>query len=186
MNSIALIFIGASTYLSFPLPQKPKSKRSRTEKTVTNVARHATSREVLQTLRLVRLCLTSGMTVVDALQFVQVRMGDPVASELGRVLYTNRLGRPLDLALTELAEQNSNWLSMSDSMIVGITSGTAIQDQLADLEVMLRTTMEMEKLKRIKAVAVKSVLPLGICFLPAFIMLAVIPMVAGLIGNFTK
>jgi pilus assembly protein TadC len=75
---------------------------------------------------------------------------------------------------------------MSDSMIVGITSGTAIHDQLADLEVMLRTTIEMQKLKRIKAVAVKSVLPLGICFLPAFIMLAVIPMVAGMIGNFTK
>jgi hypothetical protein len=26
-------------------------------------------------------------------------------------------------------------------------------------------------------------LPLGICFLPAFILLAVIPLVAGLIGN---
>jgi pilus assembly protein TadC len=186
MSSIALIFLGAAAYLSFPLPQKSKSRIRNTEKTVTNVVRHATLREVLQTLRLVRLCLTSGMTVIATLQFVQARMGEPIASELGRVLYTNRLGRTLEVALTELAEQNPKWRSMTDSMITGLASGTAIHEQLADSENMLRTTIEMEKLKRIKSVAVKSVLPLGACFLPAFILLAVVPMVAGLIGNFTK
>ena len=186
MTSLLLILFMVAAFLSFPLPQKPKSIRPKTTKAVSNDLAPATAGDVVKTLRLVRLCLTSGMTVVDALQFVQARMGEPVASELGRMLYTNRLGKPLDLALSELAEQNSNWQSMSDSMIAGVISGTAIHEQLADLEVMLRTTIEMQKLKRIKAVAVKSVLPLGVCFLPAFILLAVVPMVAGLIGNFTK
>ena len=60
------------------------------------------------------------------------------------------------------------------------------EDQLADVEFVLQSSIDTEKLKRIKSVAVKSVLPLGLCFLPAFILLAVIPIVAGLIGGITQ
>lgn len=186
MILLAVITVVAASYLSIPLPHKPKSIRHKTARKMSNAGFPATINEVLETLRLVRLCLTSGMTVVGALQFVQVRMNEPISGELERALYTNQLGRPLEAALTELAVQNTNWQPMTDSMIAGLRSGNSILEQLADLEAMLRTTIEMKKLKRIKSVAVKSVLPLGICFLPAFILLAVIPLVVGLIGNFTR
>ena len=57
-------------------------------------------------------------------------------------------------------------------------------DQLADVAFILQSSIDTEKLKRIKSVAVKSVSPLGLCFLPAFILLAVIPVIAGLLRGF--
>ena len=186
MTKLLPILFALSAYLSFPLPKSPKQRIPKTV-SVANVPKApASTTEILQALRLIRICLSSGMTIAGTLEFVQIRMSEPVFSEIAQVLYKSRLGRPLVTALTELANENPRWLPITDAMIVGLTSGSSIQEQLSDFEVMLRTTHEMEKLKRIKSVAVKSVLPLGICFLPAFILLAVIPLVAGLIGNVIK
>ena len=35
---------------------------------------------------------------------------------------------------------------------------------------------------RAKAVGVRTVIPLGLCFLPAFLLLGIVPVVAGLLG----
>jgi pilus assembly protein TadC len=96
------------------------------------------------------------------------------------------MGFPLSRGLKQIAIVNPGWRTISDVLTASLHSGSPVADQLADVEFVLQSFIDAEKLKRIKSVAVKSVLPLGACFLPAFILLAVIPIVAGLIGGITQ
>jgi pilus assembly protein TadC len=96
------------------------------------------------------------------------------------------MGFPLSRGLEEMAIVNPGWRAVSDALVTSLQSGSPISDKLTDVEFVLQSSIDTEKLKRIKSVAVKSVLPLGLCFLPAFILLAVIPIVAGLIGGITR
>jgi hypothetical protein len=86
--------------------------------------------------------------------------------------------------LEDLATANPRWQSISDTLITSLNTGSPIADQLADVAFILQSSIDIEKLKRIKSVAVKSVMTLGLCFLPAFILLAVVPIIAGLIRSF--
>jgi hypothetical protein len=105
-------------------------------------------------------------------------------ADINSVLIQFELGKPLTLALDSLALQNTLWLPLTDSLIASLITGSPIHEQLAELEQAIQTSLDMATLNRIKSVAVKSVLPLGLCFLPAFILLAVVPLVAGLMNNF--
>ena len=60
------------------------------------------------------------------------------------------------------------------------TPAAALLRQLADDA---RTRRRDELLKRARAVGVRSVLPLSCCFLPAFLLTGVVPIVAGLVGS---
>ena len=171
----------------FPLPglavskQNPKIQKSK----VTNPpAEKVTNVGVMNTLRFLRMCLGSGMTILDALRFICPQLPSATQADINSVLIQFELGKPLTLALDSLALQNTLWLPLTDSLIASLITGSPIHEQLAELEQAIQTSLDMATLNRIKSVAVKSVLPLGLCFLPAFILIAVVPLVAGLINNF--
>jgi pilus assembly protein TadC len=144
----------------------------------------ASSSEILHALQVIQLGVSAGMTIGQALECAQKRTPAAVAREIERGLNQYRIGHPLTRALEEIAIINPRWQSISDTLITSLNSGSPISDQLADVEFILQSSIDTEKLKRIKSVAVKSVLPLGLCFLPAFVLLAVVPIVAGLIRGF--
>ena len=177
-----------AAYLYFPPPQRklPKDPSLETQNEIAGEAKIASISEVLQALEIIRLGISSGMTISDALQYAQQHSPRAASQELEQALNQFRVGFPLSRGLEEIAIANSGWRSISDALITSLHSGSPITDQLADVEFVLQSSIDTEKLKRIKSVAVKSVLPLGLCFLPAFILLAVIPIVAGLIGGITQ
>jgi hypothetical protein len=121
------------------------------------------------------------MTISDALGFAQQRAPVAAALELEEGLKQFRVGLPITRGLQEIVIVNPRWRPISDTLITSLNSGSPVSEQLADVEFILQSSIDTEKLKRIKSVAVKSVLPLGLCFLPAFILLAVVPIVAGLL-----
>ena len=187
MITLAALSFALATYLMFPIPglavskQNPKIQKSR----VTNPpAEKVTNVGVMNTLRFLRMCLGSGMTILDALRFICPQLPAATQADINSVLIQFELGKPLTLALDSLALQNTLWLPLTDSLIASLITGSPIHEQLAELEQALQTSLDMATLNRIKSVAVKSVLPLGLCFLPAFILLAVVPLVAGLMNNF--
>ena len=193
MKTFAILCICIATYLYFPLPtfQLPQRKSRKhpplePEVKIDTTARIASSSEILQALEILRLGISSGMTISDALQYTQAHSSRVAAKELEQGLNQFRMGFPLSRGLEEMAIINPGWQSISDALITSLHSGSPIANQLADVEFVLQSSIDTEKLKRIKSVAVKSVLPLGLCFLPAFILLAVIPIVAGLIGGITQ
>ena len=188
MKTFAILCICLAGYLYFPPPQRKLLKDPPTEtqtETVSEV-RSASISEVLQALEIIRLGISSGMTISDALQYAQKHSPRAASQELEQALNQFRVGFPLSRGLEEIAIANSGWRSISDALVTSLHSGSPITNQLADVEYVLQSSIDTEKLKRIKSVAVKSVLPLGLCFLPAFILLAVIPIVAGLIGGLTQ
>ncbi len=61
-----------------------------------------------------------------------------------------------------------------------LTTGSAMTDQLTAVADQLRADDHFDRLSRAHRVTVLSALPLAFCMLPAFLLLAVIPAVAGL------
>ena len=188
MKTLAIVCICVAAYLYFPPPQSKSSKRPplETQIEIAPEVRTASISEVLKALEIIRLGISSGMTISDALKYAQKHSLRGASQELEQALNQFQVGFPLSRGLEDIAIANSGWRSMSDTLITSLHSGSPITDQLADVEFVLQSSIDTEKLKRIKSVAVKSVLPLGLCFLPAFILLAVIPIVAGLIGGITQ
>lgn len=188
MKIFAILCICLAAYLCFPLPQRRSFTSSPPEPQAEFefAARVASSSEILQALEIIRLGISSGMTIGDALQYSQKHSPNAAAQEIEQGLKQFQMGFPLPRGLEVIATINPRWRSVCDTLITSWHTGSPITDQLADVEFLLQSSLDAEKLKRIKSVAVKSVLPLGLCFLPAFILLAVIPIVAGLIGGITQ
>lgn len=188
MKLFAITCMCIAAYLFYPLPQRREAKVSNSEvlDKKESQAKLATNSEILDALGIIRLGLNSGMTISDALEFARQRSTISVTQEIERGLNQFRIGLPLVRGLEEMATINPSWRSISDTLITSINSGGPISDQLADVEFLMQSYLDTERLKRIKSVAVKSVLPLGVCFLPAFMLLAIVPIVAGLIGGITQ
>lgn len=190
MKFLVVISICFAAYLWFPLPRKklPEQTADVKETDVESEPewKAASNSEIHRALEVIRLCVSSGMTVSDALEYAQKYAPPAAARELERGLNQFRVGFPLPRGLTEIADENPRWRSISDILITSLNTGSPIGDQLADVEFLIQSAMDTEKLKRIKSVAVKSVLPLGLCFLPAFILLGVVPVIAGLISGINK
>jgi len=191
MLILATVFMCVAAYLWFPLHRRrsieqvadAKRENLETESPEPEI-KAASSSEILHALQVIQLGVSAGMTIGQALECAQKRAPAAAAREIERGLNQYRIGHPLTRALEEIATINPRWQSISDTLITSLNSGSPISDQLADVEFILQSSIDTEKLKRIKSVAVKSVLPLGLCFLPAFVLLAVVPIVAGLIRGF--
>ncbi len=190
MKIFSLLCISMAAFLAFPLPKakapKVKDVSHETELVVEFDAKAATSSEILCALEIIRLGISAGMTLSDALEYAQKHSPLAASRELEKGLSQFRVGFPLARGLEKMATENLGWRSISDTLITSLYSGNPVTNQLDDVEFLLQSSIDTEKLKRIKSVAVKSVLPLGLCFLPAFILLAVIPIIAGLIGGLTQ
>jgi hypothetical protein len=61
------------------------------------------------------------------------------------------------------------------------TTGAAVADDLRRLATEVRRTHQADRRRRAQRAAVWVVLPLGLCFLPAFLLLTVLPVVAALL-----
>lgn len=193
MRLVSIVCFSLAAYLLFPFAQqratlprtfeqfiKPDSNPAKIE------IRLASNSQIIRALEVIRLGIGAGLNVADALEFAMERSSQAAALEIEHGLNQFRVGFPLERGLEDLAIKNPGWRSISDALINALNSGSSVIDQLSDVEYMLQSAIDTEKLKRIKSVAVKSVLPLGLCFLPAFILLAIVPIVAGFIGGVTK
>ena len=187
MKTFAIVCICLAAYLFHPLPQRRDFEAPDPDSHIAKLSepKPASNSEVIQALEIVQLGSNSGMTISDALEFAQRRSSLSASHELQRVLDQSRMGLPLARGLEDMAIKNPRWRSIADTLIVSLNSGSPVIDQLAEVEYVLQSQLDTERLKRIKSVAVKSVLPLGICFLPAFILLAIVPIIAGLIAGLT-
>ena len=133
-----------------------------------------------QALHLLAACVGAGLPLRVGLRSVSAAMGGPVAAELDRVSALVAVG---------VAEPDA-WLTLRDHPVLGsvardvaraVDSGTAIQGALvrraAELQADHRAAVEAKA----RAVGVRTVLPLSLCFLPAFFLLGIVPVVAGML-----
>jgi pilus assembly protein TadC len=125
---------------------------------------------------LVAVCLDAGATPAAALEAAGEYAGGVLGEALQSAASALGAGAPVEEALPEtgpLAPLASVFRRSSQS-------GSAMSEQLIGAAGQLRADEHFERLAKAHRVATLSALPLGLCMLPAFLVLAVVPAVIGL------
>ena len=135
-----------------------------------------------QGLDLVEACVRAGQPLRNAITIVADAMGPPVAD----------LYQAVTNAISVGMSDAQAWQVLKDDPVIGFVArdlarsaawGTTVTDVLAQHSKDLRRQVRVERLAAAKAVGVKSVLPLGMCYLPAFVLIGVVPAVAAGLAN---
>ena len=126
---------------------------------------------------LLAACVHSGAAVESALLTVADAIGGPLAAELPGVHHRLALGvdpvtawQQLDVPVLQ---------PLSHAVLRAYESGAAVTDAISLLADDLRERARTEVLVRANSVEVRAAAPLGACFLPAFVLIGVVPLVAG-------
>lgn len=125
-------------------------------------------------------CLASGSSVLAATDAVAQAIGDPVAPVLGRAVAHMELGGDPGEVWLALANEQS-LAPIARAVVRSNDSGAPLADILLRVADDLRANRRTELEGAAKTVGIKAVGPLGLCFLPAFLLLGVVPLVASLV-----
>jgi pilus assembly protein TadC len=123
-------------------------------------------------------CLYSGAPLEWALRAVAGAFDGAVADVLGGVARQTALGAPVEVAWAA-ALADPQWAVAARAVVRAHYSGAPLTDVLS------RTADERRRALRAAAEAaasragVRAVLPLGVCFLPAFVLVGIVPVIAG-------
>lgn len=133
-------------------------------------------------LDLLAACLQSGLPVVTALEAVIGAVDPMLGARLAPVLTAFRLG----------AGPVEAWRPLTGDSVVGPTARTLMRagrtgapsaDVVSALAARHREQVRADYERAARAVGVWAVGPLALCFLPAFLLVGVVPIVWGLVGS---
>jgi Flp pilus assembly protein TadB len=131
---------------------------------------------------LLAACLLSGASWSEAVDAVADAVGGPLGDELKGVAAQVRLGAdPSEAWLTLAAEPEL--AALARTIARAVDSGAALAPALTRLAQDRRRAARAAAVARAQAAGVRAAAPLGLCFLPAFILLGVVPVVAGIAGT---
>ncbi|MDO5083975.1 type II secretion system F family protein [Arachnia propionica] len=138
--------------------------------------------ELPQTLELMAVCLESGATLTGAVTTLRELSPPATAEVLGGVVAALHVGRDPTKAWLTLAEHPA-WGPPARDLARALRSGTGMAESLRVHAEEVRRRRREAAMRAARAVGVKSVQPLMACFLPAFVLLGVVPLVASLVGR---
>ncbi|MEU9835069.1 type II secretion system F family protein [Streptosporangium sp. NPDC048047] len=124
-------------------------------------------------------CLRAGQPVTGAVDVTAEAIGGPIAERLAWVSGQLRLGAAPESAWRALAAERP-LAPLARTMSRAALSGAPVADVLSRLADDSRHEARAVSSAAARRVGVQAVAPLGLCFLPAFVLLGIIPVVAGL------
>jgi Flp pilus assembly protein TadB len=127
-------------------------------------------------------CLRAGQPVSGAVQAAAEAMGGPLGDRLAWVNGQLRLGARPEAAWSAL-QSDRPLAPLARGMPRAALSGAPVADVLSRLADDARREVRASSTAAARRVGVQAVAPLGLCFLPAFVFLGIIPVVAGLAGQ---
>lgn len=133
-------------------------------------------------LDLIAACLSAGAPFPQAVRAVSADLPGPLSSVLADVGAQLDLGAPQATAWRRAAGLAPLQALLETVNRVG-DSGAALAPALRQLATDERERSSQAQQAAVRRIGVFVVIPLGICFLPAFLLLGVVPIVAGLIGG---
>ncbi|MDR0847918.1 MAG: type II secretion system F family protein [Propionibacteriaceae bacterium] len=147
----------------------------------TQTARRRQEEALPEALDLIRLCLKAGSPLRSAV--ATTASGLPAArSALGKVLSGVAVGLSDSEAWASVAS-DPVWGDVSKDVSRAVGGGLSVERVLVHHAQTARRRVKTAQLTAAKAVGVKSVAPLGACYLPAFLLLGVVPVVASGIAH---
>lgn len=146
---------------------------------------HRRRREALlaawpQTWELVACCVETGLPLGHAFRAVAELPG-PAAEVLGGVVARIEVGMGQEEALLELRQDPVVGRVVAD-LARGLRSGTGMTQLLVEHAAEAREAHHAALQSAAKAVGVRSVLPLMVCYLPAFFLIGIVPVIGGAIA----
>ncbi len=129
-------------------------------------------------LDLMASCLAAGLPVRGAAAAVADAVGGPVGQDLDRVLAQVAIGDAESRAWSCLRDEAA-WSLVARDLARSVESGTALVAMLRSHAERARKERHAALQERARAVGVRSVLPLMACYLPAFILVGIVPIIAG-------
>lgn len=126
--------------------------------------------------------LAVGADVETAVRLVATAVGDPWASKLATSLNALGVGQSpvavwADLERDPSAEGLGRALGRSHAL------GVPVADAMARLAQDLREDADLAAQAYARTIEVRAAVPLGLCFLPAFVLLGVVPLVAAVLSD---
>lgn len=150
----------------------------------------ATRRERLALVRaapmvadLLGAALLAGVPMEQATPVVGRALGGPAGRRLLEVHRRIALGQSATDSFSTLAG-TPGLGSIARAVARSSRTGAPLAALLAQVAVDLRAEAAAAGLEQVRATAVRAVLPLGLCLLPAFVMLGIVPIVGGLLPEF--
>jgi pilus assembly protein TadC len=133
--------------------------------------------EVAGVIDLLALTLRGGAGLVEAMEAVAVRVGGPLGLHLQTVAAARRWGVE---DATAWASIPSAWRPAARALRMAATAGVPPADVLARAAEEVRRAEQQRLEVATATLGVRIVLPLGLVFLPAFVLTTVVPIVLAL------
>jgi Flp pilus assembly protein TadB len=127
---------------------------------------------------LMAACLSAGLSPAAAVEQVAQAVEPPLSEELAAVCARLRMGVDPVTVWRDLAA-HPQLGRLGRTVARAAESGASVADAMLRLSDDLRRQSRAEVESRARAVGVKAALPLGACLLPAFVLVGVVPLVAG-------
>ena len=134
------------------------------------------------TLDLLGVCLRAGMPLVAALETVADALPSPFSDDLRVVAGLQRLGAAPVAAWAELAS-DADLAPVGRAVARSSESGSRLAAAFDRLAADRRSALASAGLARARSAGVVAMAPLGLCFLPAFVCLGIVPIVLSLFGE---
>lgn len=148
---------------------EPPSVRRRRERLAASVP-HAVD--------LMAACLSAGLSPAAAVEQISGAVDEPLASELAGLGARLQMGVDPATVWADLSH-HPQLGGLGRTVFRAVESGASVADALLRLADDLRRLNRAAVESRARAVGVKAALPLGVCLLPAFVLIGVVPLVVG-------
>ncbi|SDS70347.1 Flp pilus assembly protein TadB [Nocardioides scoriae] len=143
--------------------------------------RERLTEELPTAVDLLGCCLDAGAAPEQALGTVGRALGGPVAEELDAVHARLELGVDPRAVWHDLG-RHPQLAPLGRTVARAHDSGASVAEAVHQLAAELRLRTEAEVEARARRIEVRAAAPLGACLLPAFVLLGIVPMVAGVFG----
>lgn len=153
---------------------------ARSEPAAVRREREAAARELPHFVDLFSCALRSGAAPQAALAAVVLACPGPTAQRLDGALARLRMGVDPVLVWGDLSDDDV-LSALGRTLARAESSGSSVADAVERLADELERTCLAAVEDRARAVGVKAAVPLGLCLLPAFLLIGIVPTVAGLL-----
>ena len=133
--------------------------------------------EVAGVIDLLALTLRGGVGLVEAMEAVATRVGGPLGLHLQTVAAAGRWGVDDETAWASIP---SAWQPAARALRMAATAGVPPADVLVCAAEEVRRTEQQRLEVATATLGIRIVLPLGLAFLPAFVLTTVVPIVLAL------
>lgn len=133
-------------------------------------------------VELIAGCLAAGLAMPAALEAASVA-GDQVTREacLAAAAALRRGAPAAEAWQTWFADPSLEPVARATSRTT--QSGAGVADDLRRVAARLRAIRQSRIQQRVQQSSIWIVIPLGLCFMPAFVLVAVVPVIIGLVGH---